>query len=180
MSGLVGSTMAILRIDGERWHALGIGLDRELLARPPAPGEWSALQCLSHSTDTEATVFATRVRAILDGRPELVYYDPDTQSTPVTADTDSAALAERHRALRDESLALLATVTEADLERTARHLELDPVSLRELLNEWVAHDLMHLVQAERAVMQPFIPASGPWRPYFADHDVDAPTVDGAA
>jgi hypothetical protein len=32
---------------------------------------------------------------------------------------------------------------------------------------------MHIVQAERAVMQPFIAGSGPWRPYFADHDSDA-------
>jgi hypothetical protein len=30
---------------------------------------------------------------------------------------------------------------------------------------------MHLVQAERALMQRFIPATGPWRSYFADHDV---------
>lgn len=48
------------------------------------------------------------------------------------------------------------------------------MTLRELLNEWAAHDLMHLVQAERAVMQPFIPDSGLWRFYFADHDVEAP------
>jgi hypothetical protein len=32
---------------------------------------------------------------------------------------------------------------------------------------------MHLVQAERAVMQAFIPETGPWRSAFADHDVDA-------
>ena len=41
--------------------------------------------------------------------------------------------------------------------------ELGVVSLRELLNEWAAHDMMHIVQAERAIMQPFIAASGPWR-----------------
>lgn len=180
MSDLIQRTVAILRIDGERWVALATGLDRELLTRSPAPGEWSALQCLGHATDTESTVFAPRVRALLTGQAVLASYDPDAESTPITADTDPAALAGRHRALRAESLALLGTVTEADLERTARHAELGPVSLRELLNEWAAHDLMHLVQAERAVMQPFIPDSGPWRPYFADHDVDAPKVDDPA
>jgi hypothetical protein len=45
---------------------------------------------------------------------------------------------------------------------------------RELLNEWVGHDLMHTVQAERALMQPFVAQSGSWRSYFADHDVEAP------
>jgi len=28
---------------------------------------------------------------------------------------------------------------------------------------------MHTVQAERALMQPFIEGCGPWRPYFRDH-----------
>ena len=40
-----------------------------------------------------------------------------------------------------------------------------------LPNEWAAHDLMHTVQAERALLQPLIGGSGPWRLYFKDHDV---------
>ena len=169
---IIDRLVDILRIDIERWRALATGLDRELLAQPPAPGEWSALQCLGHATDTEAQVFTSRIRAIMDGRATLPPYDPDVQGTPVTDATDPTVLAERLANLRRDSLALLATVTDADLDKTSRHLELGTVTLRELLNEWAAHDVMHLVQAERAVMQPFIPASGPWRSYFADHDVE--------
>jgi hypothetical protein len=180
MTDLVSRTIAILRIDGDRWRALAIGLDRQLLVRPPAPGEWSALQCLGHATDTEAAVFAARVRAVLAGEAVFASYDPDAESTPVTPATDPAALAERHASLRAESLALLGTVAESDLDRKARHAEFGPVTLRELLNEWAAHDLMHVVQAERAVMQAFIPHSGPWRRYFADHDVAASTADASA
>ena len=160
MTDLIARTIAILRVNGVRWQALASGLDRELLLRPPEPGEWSALQCLGHAADTEAVVFAARVRALLAGHPAFPSFDPDRESTPITAVTDPALLAGRHARLRVESLALLASVTEA-------------VTLRELLNEWAAHDLMHVVQAERAVMQAFIPNTGPWRPYFGDHDVDA-------
>ena len=174
MSDLVNDLIDILRIDGDRWRALANGLDRELLARVPAPGEWSALQCLGHAADTEAIVFTARIRAIREGRRELPSYDPDVQATPITDSTEPAALAVRLANQRRDSLALLATITDDDLERTSRHLELGPVTMRELLNEWAAHDMMHIVQAERAVMQPFIPASGPWRHYFADHDVEAP------
>jgi hypothetical protein len=74
---------------------------------------------------------------------------------------------------RARSLASLEVASEADLDRTARHPELGQVTLREMLNEWAAHDLMHTVQGERAVMQPFIVASGPWRSYFADHEAAA-------
>jgi hypothetical protein len=178
VSDLVDRLIEILRIDGERWRALATGIDRGLLARQPAPGEWSALQCLAHAADTETTVFAARIRAIKEGRPALPSYDPDVQGTPVTDQTDPVALAEPLEEQRRDSLALLATVGDADLDLTSRHLELGPVTLGELLNEWAAHDLMHIVQAERAVMQPFIPDSGPWRFYFADHDVEAPKATG--
>ena len=180
MTDLISRTITVLRIDGSRWHALATGLDRELLVRPPAAGEWSALRCLGHATDTEAAVFATRIRALLAGQAVLASYDPAAGSTPIGADTDPAALAERHAALRAESLALLGTVVEADLDRMARHADFGPATLRQLLNQWASHDLMHLVQAERAVMQAFIPDSGPWRHFFADHDVDASLVEAPA
>jgi hypothetical protein len=53
------------------------------------------------------------------------------------------------------------------------------ISLRDLLNEWAAHELMHIVQAERAIMQAFIPGTGPWRGYFVNHDVEARAVERA-
>ena len=170
---LATRTATILRINGPRWYALATELDRDLLGRRPADGEWSALECLGHTVDTESAIFAERVRRIRDGVPELPAYDPDTQSTPVTDATDPRELAERHAAMRAASIELVASVRESDLDRTSRHTELGAVSLRELLNEWWAHDTMHLVQAERALMQPFIVGSGPWRHYFADHDVEA-------
>ena len=171
MSDLARQLRDILRVDGARWRALAT-LDPALLRRRPAPGEWSALECLGHAVDGESLVFAGRVRAILDGVPELRSYDPDADATPVTEATDPMALAEALSDLRAMSLETLDGVTEADLDRTSRHPELGVVSLRQLLSEWAAHDLMHVVQAERAVMQAFIPGAGPWRFYFADHDVE--------
>ncbi len=43
------------------------------------------------------------------------------------------------------------------------------VTLGEMAHEWAAHDLNHTVQAERALMQPFIQACGPWQRFFTDH-----------
>ena len=63
----------------------------------------------------------------------------------------------------------------ADLGRSSVHSALGRVTLGEMINEWVAHDLMHTVQAERALMQPFIVDSGACRRYFTDHDVEAKT-----
>jgi hypothetical protein len=82
-------------------------------------------------------------------------------------------LAEEFARMRSETLTLLKTLKPSDLERRARHAELGPVSLSELLHEWAAHDLMHTVQGERALMQPFIQGSGAWQVYFKDHFVKA-------
>jgi hypothetical protein len=78
--------------------------------------------------------------------------------------------------LREGSLEALKKVSEADLLRKARHSELGMVTLGELLHEWAAHDLNHTVQAEKALMQPFIAGSGAWRVYFKDHDVEVKPI----
>ena len=173
MDHLIERLAAVLRINGERWQALANGLDRELLARRPEAGEWSALECLGHTADTEEAIFTWRIRGFLDGVDVLPSYDPDVQGTPVTDATDPHELARQLAPRRAANVELVRSVAEADLERRSRHSELGPVTLREFLNEFWAHDTMHLVQAERALMQGFIPDTGPWRHYFADHDVEA-------
>jgi hypothetical protein len=173
MPDLIERTAAVLRINGERWQALATGIDRELLARRPEPGEWSALECLGHTVDTEEAIFTWRISGFLTGAEVLPNYDPDVQGTPVTDATDPVVLANQLAPRRAANVELIATLAESDLDRTSRHSELGPVTLRQFLNEFWAHDTMHLIQAERALMQPFIPESGPWRHYFADHDVEA-------
>jgi hypothetical protein len=162
---------AVLSTTAARWLTLTATLPSDLLARPPLPGEWSAQQCLQHIVDTERGVFPVRIRAILAGH-DFVAFNPGKDGSP--AGQGAAQLAAEFARLRAENLTLLEQVTEDDLPRTARHAELGLVTMAELINEWAAHDLMHTVQAERSLMQPFIIGSGPWRgPYFHDHDAEA-------
>jgi hypothetical protein len=158
------------RRDDGRWTALG-ALPAELLARPPALGEWSAAQCLQHMIDTERDVFPLRLQAFLDGR-DFPGFDPDAQGTTGKPAHSGPKMAAEFASLRAGSLAILNKVTSADLARRVHHQDFGPVMLSEMLNEWVAHDLTHLMQAERALMQPFIPGSGPWQSYFAEHVVE--------
>ncbi len=160
----------ILTTTPTRWLNLSEALPGELLTRPPAAAEWSALQCLQHLVDTERFVFPVRVRAFLAGQ-DFPAFDPDQQGTKPEATQSVTELAREFSNLRRDSLALLGQLTPADLERRARHQELGMVSLGEMVHEWAGHDLMHTVQAERALMQPFIEGCGPWVGYFADHQV---------
>ncbi|HEY7984153.1 MAG TPA: DinB family protein [Ktedonobacterales bacterium] len=166
----VATTM--LRATPERWINLAQTTPESVLERAPAPGEWSARACLGHLLDVERFVFPVRVRAFLAGQ-DLQNFDPDTEGTPPERQTTAAMAAEFAR-LRQASIGELAGVSDADLARTARHSALGMVTLSELIHEWVAHDLMHTVQGERAMMQPFVAACGPWQPNFADHVAKAP------
>jgi uncharacterized damage-inducible protein DinB len=163
---------AILATTPARWTALAAEVPDDLLRRAPAAGEWSAAECLGHLRDVEVEVFQTRVGAFRAGTA-LVPYDPDEEGNAPGSETP-AELATGFAQRRAASLILLDEITDDELALSVNHPEYGSmVRLGELLSYWAAHDLMHTVQAERALMQPFIPDSGPWRVMLADHDVAA-------
>jgi DinB superfamily len=167
---LLPQARTILATTPARWLSLTESLPLDLLTLPPADGQWSAVECLRHLLDVERSVFPIRVRAFLAGE-DFPGFDPDAQ--PPVDLSRPIEMAQEFAALREQSLALLAQLTTADLGRSAQHAELGTVTLGDMVHEWAAHDLNHTVQAERALMQPFIAGSGPWRTagYFADHDI---------
>ncbi len=167
MKDVLTSATAVLSLTPTRWASLAQTIPADLLSLPPAPGEWSALECLQHLVDTEP-VFQFRVDAFLAGR-DFPAFDPDSQGTKPDAKRQPAELAAEYARLRAASLDAVARLTPADLVRQAIHQELGRVTLSEMVHEWAAHDLMHTVQAERAMMQPFIRGCGPWQGYFKDH-----------
>jgi hypothetical protein len=157
---------ALITTTPERWISLARALPGELLSRPAAEGEWSAVECLVHLVDSEK-VFQFRVQAFLDGR-DFPDFNPDTDGSKPGAGTP-LDLAEEFARLRHESLLMLEKLSPAALELRARHAELGMVTLKEMVHNWAGYDLNHTVQAERALMQPFIQGCGPWQKYFADH-----------
>ena len=169
MHTLVEPVYAVLSITPERWQRLVGALPPDLLSRPPAPGEWSALDCLRHLLDAERVNFPARFQAFLAGR-DFEPFDPNRARPELEALAPEQLFAAfTHE--RQQSLALLERVNDEDLARTVRHPQFGPVTLAQLLNTWAGHDLMHTVQAERALMQPFMLACGPWRSFFQDHEI---------
>lgn len=161
-------SQSVLRTTPARWTALAESIEPELLRRAPAPGEWSAVECLHHLVEAEQEVFPVRVERFLQGK-DFEAFNPGAQDAQAKAALHAAQLAEEFETRRAASLQLLSSLGHTDLDRTALHPELGRVTLRELIQEWAGHDLMHTVQAERALMQPFIDGCGPWQEYFADH-----------
>lgn len=172
MNILLEHVQAVLSTTPERWQRLVSTLPMDLLTRTPAPGEWSALNCLQHLLDAELQLFPVRVRAFLAGQ-DFSNFDPNQPHTDSHTHVPEQLAAMFARS-RQESLVLLKQVKDEDLGRTVQHPKLGTVTLAQMLHTWAAHDLMHTVQAERALMQPFMIGCGPWRPFFQDHEIRVP------
>ncbi len=167
MTNPLPNVLLVLQTSPTRWGTLLQRFPPELSTARPAPGEWSAAECLLHVLDTER-VFQERLRAFLAGR-DLAAFDPDSEGSTLEPDSNPGDLVNRLIQLRAGSLLMLEDLDPADLDKKVRHEELGPVQLREMVYEWAAHDLAHLIQAEEAVMQPFIAGCGPWQKFFLSY-----------
>jgi hypothetical protein len=171
MGDILKQVRAVLSISPARWFSITEAIPVELLVRIPAPKEWSALGCLQHIVDIDRGVFPDWLRAFLTGL-DLPVCKPDSRGRIRERKQSPKALALEFSNLRKINLGLLEKLTTEDLSHTAQHSELGKVTLEEMLCEWAGHDLMHLVQAERAILQFFIPGTGPWRRYFSDYEIE--------
>lgn len=160
--------VSVLKTTPGRWLGLAEMLPQELMRLRPAEGEWSALECLGHIAGLEETVFQSRLKAIRAGR-DFPAFDPDAAGNAPEPGYPAVELALEFQRSRLKGITLVEQLLDEDFSRTALHAELGRVSMTELLHEWAAHDLMHTMQAERALMQPFIQGCGPWQTYFSAH-----------
>ena len=65
-------------------------------------------------------------------------------------------------------------LTARELALEGEHPAFGPVTLRQLLATWVAHDLGHLAQPSRVMAKRYRDAVGPWRAYLPILDRGGP------
>ena len=119
-----------------------------------------------HLADFEVSCFQARVETILRGDPVLAM-NPDKRAADISyAAMDPFMSLDRFGRDRERGLARIRQLSAGDLTRLAVHSEIGEISLANLLAEWVSHDLGHIRQLVVAAAQPFLPATGPWRPGY--------------
>ena len=121
----------------------------------PAPGEWSANECVGHLIEAERRGFAGRIRRILAAAegdrpflpPDLESWDPPAVARARRDDLrDPAELADEFVSLRTDGVALVRSLQANDLPRAGNHPQVGPLRVDELLGEWVHHDRNHIRQ----------------------------------
>ena len=118
----------------------------------PAPGEWSANECVGHLIEAERRGFAGRVRAILaTDRPDipadLESWDPPSVAEARRDHERAAAdLVAEFVALRAAGVDLVRSLGPEDLGRVGMHPDVGPLRVDEVIAEWVHHDRNHIRQ----------------------------------
>lgn len=135
----------------ELWRRLLDDAGSALSVRP-APGEWSALECLGHMADSEM-VTSVRYRWILaEDEPPLQGWDQQAWATRLDHSADDpASLLALFAALRRTNLELWARTPIASRARVGIHAERGPESFDLLFRLQAGHGRVHRAQAERAL-----------------------------
>ena len=118
--------------------------------RPRAPGKWCAREIICHLADCE-TVFAFRLRQTLAEDHHVIQpFDQDQWGKRYDTCDLEAAL-EVFGALRKWNLALIRSVTAADLKKPVLHPERGEMTFQVVVETMAGHDLNHLGQIESIV-----------------------------
>ena len=118
----------------------------------PAPGEWSANECVGHLIEAERRGFAGRVQAILAaGRPDIPA-DLESWDPPAVAEGRrdhervSSDLVNEFVGLRAAGVSTVLGLSPDDLDRVGMHPDVGPLRVGEVIAEWVHHDRNHIRQ----------------------------------
>lgn len=133
-------------------------------------GTWSAFDVVGHLIHGERTDWIPRLEHIMT-KGESEPFPPFDREAMLEASRGKSLqeLLDTFATFRGRNLIRLRgfALTEADLDRRGRHPEFGPVTLRQHLATWVAHDLTHLSQIARVMAKRYGDEVGPWRAYLS-------------
>jgi hypothetical protein len=161
--------MAVLERTPPTLRAMLAGLPSTWIDATEGPETWSPYVIVGHLIHGERTDWIPRAQLILAQGPERRFapFDRFAQFRESQGKSLADLLGEFAR-LRAENLATLAgwRLTDAQLAFQGEHPDFGPVTLRQLLATWVAHDLGHVAQTARVMAKQYRAAVGPWRAYL--------------
>jgi hypothetical protein len=161
--------VAVLERTPGTLRALLDGLPRAWTDATEGPDTWSPYDIVGHLIHGERTDWIPRAQIIL-AQGASRRFEPFDRFAQLRESRGKSLdeLLDAFAHLRAESLATLARwrLTDAQLALAGEHPEFGPVTLRQLLATWVAHDLGHVAQATRVMAKQYRDAVGPWRAYL--------------
>ena len=134
------------------------------------PSTWSPYDVIGHLVHGEKTDWIPRLNRILEHGEALPFDLFDREAQFLSSHQKSLPeLLDEFADLRRQSLMRLCAVDlqPSQLGLTGTHPEFGPVTIRQLLATWTAHDLAHILQISRVMAKRFTAEVGPWSQYLS-------------
>ena len=151
------------------------GLDESWTRSNYGPDTFSPFDVVGHLIHGENADWIPRARIILE-YGESRAFDPFDRYAMYQQSSGRSMdeLLDQFASLREENLRALRELGlgEAQLELRGMHPTLGPVTMRQLLASWVAHDLNHVHQVAKCLAYQYRDETGPWGNFMG---VFAPT-----
>ncbi|MEP6492151.1 MAG: DinB family protein [bacterium] len=161
--------IAVLERTPHTLRAMLAGLSPAWTDATEGPDTWSPYVIVGHLIHAERTDWIPRAQIILAQgvNRRFTPYDRFAQFRE-NQDKSLIELLDEFARLRQENVATLTGwhLSETQLALEGEHPAFGPVSLRQLLATWVAHDLGHVAQTARVMAKQYRDAVGPWRAYL--------------
>jgi len=169
MSFQLPDAIAVLDRTPATFRALLAGLPETWITTDEGPDTFTPFDNLGHLIHGERSDWIPRARIIL-AQGENRRFDPVDRFAHKheSAGRSLAQLLDEFAELRAGNLATLRSwdLSEQQLSLEGEHPAFGPVTLRQLLATWVAHDLGHLAQTARVMAKRYRTDVGPWRAYL--------------
>jgi uncharacterized damage-inducible protein DinB len=134
-----------LRLLPERVSEEVKGLSEEELRFRPGEGEWSLKEVVGHLRDFAEIDHDRLWRMITQERPFLPGYDQEALVRERNyQDADLPAVLDELASFRRQTVQVLTELVDANWTRTGRHQERGISSIRQLVDNLVRHEAMHL------------------------------------
>jgi len=134
------------------------------------PNTWSPYTVIGHLIHAEKVDWMPRLQIILEYGPARAFDPFDREAQFRESEGKSLSnLLDEFTVRRNDNLARLRALNlqPVQLALPGTHPALGPVTLRQLLATWTAHDLGHLVQISRTMAKRYQQEVGPWAQYLS-------------
>lgn len=162
-------TIALLTRTPPTFRSLLTNLPDAWTSADEGPNTLTPYEILGHLVHGERTDWMARAQLIRAQGADRTFTPYDRLAQRHESEGKSlATLLDEFADLRTQNLATLRSwnLTDRELDLEGVHPTFGPVTLRQLLATWVAHDLSHLAQAARVMAKRHREAVGPWRAYL--------------
>ena len=139
---------ALLRASMEAIRAEASALSDHAASFHPKPGEWCAKEVLGHLIEADRRGFGGRIRQLLDAdNPACIGWDPDEVARGRgDCGKSVATLLDELSKVRADGLKVVESLGAVGLARRGQHPKVGPLTVSDILHEWVHHDRNHLKQ----------------------------------